>query len=149
MVATTLTLTPSASATHMSSRSSDIFASATTYNPDSGNSKDGQHMKTSVVLCSGINTDTGIPISCITPRREETTSFKAETIMAASSSSSSSVSTANYKELNSENSLDTENPLNSVNGVSLIDKQESINRRVILILHIVNLFQVIFRLLPT
>ena len=115
-VATTLTLTPSASATRMSSHSSEIFAAATTYNPGSRTSQDGKHMDTSVILSSGINTGTEIPISGITLRREETTLFEVETIMATSLSSSSSVSAANHKELNSENSLDTENPLNSVNN---------------------------------
>ena len=125
LVATTLTLTPSASATYMSSRGSEIFAAATTYSPGSRASEHGQHMETSVASSSGISTDTGTAIPYITPRRDETTLFEAETIMATSTPSSSSVSTASHKELNSENLLDSENPLNSVNGVSLIDKQES------------------------
>ena len=137
MAATTLTLTPSASETHMSFRSSEILAAATTYSPGSRASGHGQHMETSVVSSSGISTDTGIAVSYITPRREETTLFKAETITATSTSSSSSVSAASHKELNYENSPDTDNPLNSVNGVSLIST-----------LHII-LFQVIFRLLST
>ena len=138
-VAATLTLTPSATATRMSSHRSEILAAATIYNPGSRTSEHGKHTKTSVISSSGINTDTGIPISGITPRREETKLFEVETIMAPSTSSSSSVSAANHKELNSENSLDTENALNSVNGVSLIDKQER-TKRVILILHIINIF---------
>ena len=133
-VAATLTLTPSATATRMSSHRSEILAAATIYNPGSRTSEHGKHTKTSVISSSGINTDTGIPISSITPRREETKLFEVETIMAPSTSSSSSVSAANHK-----NSLDTENALNSVNGVSLIDKQER-TKRVILILHIINIF---------
>ena len=96
LVATTLTLTPSAPATNMSSRGSEIFAAATTYSPGSRASEHGQHMETSVVSSSGISTDTGTAIPYITPRRDETTLFEAETIMATSTPSSSSVSTASH-----------------------------------------------------
>lgn len=126
LVATTLTLTPSASATHMNSRSSEIFAAATTDNPGSSTSEDGQHMATSVVSSSSINTDTGIPVSSRPLRRDETTAFEVETIMATSTSTSSSVRAATHNELNSEISLNTENSLNS--AANPVSKRSKFNR---------------------
>ena len=107
-----MTLIPSASpATHTISHSSEIFAHATTDNPGSRTAENGQHMATSVVSSSSSNTDTGIPVSSTPLRREETTAFKVETIMATSTSTSSRISQATHKELNSENSLNSVNPV--------------------------------------
>lgn len=75
-------------------------------------------MATSVVSSSSINTMTDTPIASTSPRREETTAYKVETIMATSTYTFSSISAASHKEMNSESSLNTENPLNSVNPVS-------------------------------
>jgi len=113
--ATTLVPTPSSLATHLSTRASEIFVATTTDKAVSRASNSGQHMATSVISSSSTNTETHIPIASKPPRREGTTTYKVETIMATSTSTFSSNSAASHKEKNSESSLNTENPRNSVN----------------------------------